>query len=143
FTPKPRLNALIIEAKKQNALLYFFTSKDVNFENKSIEANTFHNNHWESVTISFPDVINNVGAGNISQVERRLRREVPFTTFHVGNKYTLPKQMIKHNKFTELLVPFRVCKDEAGVYDFLGKNNRAVFKALGSNRGENIYFVYK
>lgn len=138
-----RLNATIIEAKKQDTLLYFFTSEDVNFDSKTVNAFIFENNKWERVIIPFPDVINNIGAGNISQTERKLRREIPFTSFYVGNKYTLPKQMIKYREFTDLLVPFRVCMNEAGIYDFLDNNNRAVFKALGSNRGEDIYFITK
>src|SRR5699024_8746051 len=78
-----------------------------------------------------------------SHVERKLRRIVPFTSFHVGNKYTLPKRMVKYRKFAELLVPFKVCTNETVIHDFLKQNNRVVFKYLGSNRGENIYFITK
>lgn len=143
FYPEPRLEAMVKESERQEAQLYFFTSDDVDFEKKQVSADTFQNNGWERVTIPFPDVINNVGAGRKSHVERKLRREIPFTSFHVGNKYTLPKRMVKYRKFAELLVPFRVCNNEAVIYDFLERNNRVVFKALGSNRGENIYFITK
>lgn len=138
-----RVNAMVDASENQNAKLYFFTSKDIDFENKQINADTFHNKSWERVTVPFPDVINNVGAGRRSHAERKLRREVPFTSFHVGNKYTLPKRMLKYRKFVELLVPFKVCTSEAIIYNFLEDNNRVVFKALGSNRGENIYFITK
>ena len=143
FYPEPRIEAMVKESEKQEAQLYFFTSDDVDFEQKQVSADTFQNNGWERVTVPFPDVINNVGAGRKSHVERKLRREIPFTSFHVGNKYTLPKRMVKYRKYAELLVPFRVCNNEAVIYDFLEKNNRVVFKYLGSNRGENIYFITK
>lgn len=143
FYPKERVNALVNESKKQKATLYFFTSTDVDFEKEQVNADTFKNNSWERVTVPYPDVINNVGAGRRSHTERKLRRAIPFTSFHVGNKYTLPKRMAKYRKFTELLVPFKVCDNEVTIHSFLAQNNRVVFKALGSNRGENIYFITK
>src|SRR5699024_6991616 len=36
-----------------------------------------------------------------------------------------------------------VCTNETVIHDFLKQNNRVVFKYLGSNRGENIYFITK
>lgn len=141
--PEARLNAMLNEAERQKTLLYFFTSTDINFNKNTVNAEVYQNKTWNQVTVPFPNVINNIGAGKISQAERKLRREVPFTSFHVGNKYSLPKRMVKHRKYIDLLVPFRVCINESGIYEFLTKNNRAVFKALGSNRGENIYFINK
>lgn len=138
-----RMQAILNEGIKQNTTLYFFTSTDVDFEKEQIHANTFRNEQWERVTVPFPDVINNIGAGKRSQTERKLQRIIPFTTFHVGNKFTLPERMLKHRKFAELLVPFTVCMNEDNVYNFIEKNNQFVFKALASNRGENIYFVTK
>lgn len=143
FIPEKRLNALFKESIKQSTILYFFTSDDVNFVDQQVNADTFVDNEWKRVTIDFPDVINNIGAGRISYVDRKLRRIVPFTSFHVGNKYSLPARMAKHRKFTKLLVPFRVCSSEVVINQFLEENNRAVFKSLAGNRGEDIYFVTK
>src|SRR5690625_802409 len=141
--PKERLEATLNESIKQNTQLYFFTSDDVDFEKKEISADTFRNGEWKRVIVPFPDVINNIGAGRLSQTYRKLQRIIPFTTFGVGNKFTLPKRMLKLRKFAELLVPFAVCTSEESIYKFIEKNNHVVFKALGSNRGENIYFVNK
>ncbi|MEI3607377.1 YheC/YheD family protein [Pseudogracilibacillus sp. SE30717A] len=140
---KERLQATLNEGEKQNTKLYFFTSTDINFEKKQINADIFQNGEWERVTSSFPDVINNIGGGKRAQAARKLQRVVPFTSFHVGNKFSLPKRMLQQRKFAELLVPFTVCISEDKVYEFIQKNNDVVFKALGSNRGENIYFVTK
>src|SRR5699024_3530188 len=143
FSRPGRMTAMAEEAIKQNALLYFFTSKDIDFDNKTIKGDIYENKEWKRVTAPFPDVINNITAGRILQSERRLRREIPFTSFGVGNKFTLPVQMLKHREYANLLVPFRVCKDKTSIYNFLEKFNHVVFKELGSNRGENIYFVNK
>src|SRR5690625_5238575 len=78
FSRKGRIKAMVEEAEKQNAKLYFFTSEDVNFDKKIINADVCQNNSWKRLTIKFPDVINNIGGGRSSHVERKLRREIPF-----------------------------------------------------------------
>lgn len=143
FYTEARIEAMVNESENQDATLYFFTSEDVDFQKGTVNADVYRGKDWQRMTVPYPDVINNVGAGRKSHVERKLRREIPFTSFHVGNKYTLPKRMLKFRRFAELLVPFRVCTNEAAIYDFLDRNNRVVFKALRSNRGENIYFITK
>ena len=143
FYPEARMNAMLQESKNQATQLYFFTSEDINFADQRIQADTFQDGNWERVTIPFPDVIHNVGAGKKSHAERKLRRHIPFTSFHVGNKFSLPRRMVQYRKYAELLVPFTVCIDAKKVYDFLEKHPRVVFKALSSNRGENIFFITK
>src|SRR5699024_3113832 len=141
FYTEDRVNALVQESEKQNTQLLFFTSNDVDFDKKEITADVWQEGKWERVTAPFPDVINNVGAGRRTHTERKLRRQIPFTSFHVGNKFSLPKRIVQHRKYAELLVPFRVCQSETTIHEFLKDNNKVVFKALLGNRGENIYFV--
>ncbi|MDO6450833.1 YheC/YheD family protein [Oceanobacillus profundus] len=143
FYPEARVNALVQESERQNTQLLFFTSTDVNFEKEVITADVYTDGKWERITTHFPDVINNVGAGKRSHIERKLRRVIPFTSFHVGNKLSLPMRMAKYKKYVELLVPFRLCRNEVEIHEFLKDNNKVVFKYLQSNRGENIYFVTK
>src|SRR5699024_8148144 len=123
--------------------LYFFTEKNIDFEEKTIEAWTY-NNDWIKKTVSFPDVISNIGVGRPNLTERKLARLIPFTnTSYVGNKFSLPRRLLQHRKYAELLVPFTMCISEEKIYQFMRNNEHVVFKALGSNRGENIYFVRK
>lgn len=143
FYPDERVNALVQESERQNTQLLFFTSTDVDFDNETIMADVCTNGKWERITKPFPDVINNIGSGKRSHIERKLRRAIPFTSFHVGNKLSLPMRMVKYKKYAELLVPFRLCRNESEIHEFLESNNKVVFKYLLSNRGENIYFVTK
>lgn len=142
YTPE-RFNATIYESEKQNTNLYFFTSKDINFEEKQVNADVFQDGSWTSTLIPYPDVIHNVGVGKQSHEERKLRRILPFTSFYVGNKFSMPKRMLENKDYAELLVPFIPCAREDAINAFIEKNQRVVFKALGSNRGENIYFLNK
>jgi len=144
FTRKERLDALEAEAEKQSTTLYYFSSGDIDFDQSKIEAYTLEDDNWNKVRIPFPDVVHNIGAGKQSYEEKRLRREIPFTSFFVGNKFSLPKRMLDYrSKYVNLLVPFTVCMNEENTWRFIEKHDKFVFKALASNRGENIYFVTK
>lgn len=143
FYPEPRVEAMVQESERQQVQLLFFTSDDVDFNQKEITADVCNHGDWQRVTAPFPDVINNVGSGKRSHAERKLRRLIPFMSFHVGNKFSLPKRIVQYRKYAELLVPFRVCRTAEEIHEFIESNHKVVFKALSSNRGENIFFVTK
>lgn len=142
--PKERLDATLDEAIKQDVLLYFFTENDIDFEKQTIDAWHYKDKEWTKSTSPFPSVISNIGVVKPNQAERRLSRIIPFTnTSYVGNKFSLPRRLLQHRKYADLLVPFTMCISEDKINQFIEKNEHVVFKALGSNRGENIYFVRK
>ncbi|MFD1360926.1 YheC/YheD family protein [Lentibacillus salinarum] len=141
-----RINAYVEEADRQGVGLIFFSSDDVDFDNKQINADVFKDHEWQKVAAPFPDVINNISPSSRiqqSRTERRLRRELPFTSFYVGNKFHLPKKLVKYRKYAHLLVPFKVCKNERIIHDFMLDNKIVVLKPIMGRRGENIFFVEK
>ncbi|MBO0992234.1 YheC/YheD family protein [Bacillus sp. SD088] len=142
--PEARINALIKQSVQQEVKLYFFSSGDVDFEKEEITADTFNNEEWERENIPFPDVIHNIGIrsrAQQSQVERKLRKILPFTSFGLGNKFSLPKKLVKSGRYAELLVPFKVITDRSIVDEFLKENKKVVFKPLLGRQGRNIYFL--
>lgn len=142
--PDERIQALIQESKRQHAHLIFFSSADVDFENEQIKASTYKNNQWENITTRFPDVIHNIGITTRKQqsvTERKLRRRIPFTSFGIGNKLHLPKKLLDHVDYADLLVPFKVATDPIIIHEFLQENTLVVFKPILGRQGENIYFV--
>ncbi|OAK67987.1 YheC/YheD family protein [Lederbergia galactosidilytica] len=142
--PEARINALVKQSVQQGVKLYFFSSADVDFEKEKITADTFNNEKWTRETISFPDVIHNIGIKSRvqqSRVERKLRKILPFTSFGLGNKFSLPKKLVKSGKFGELLIPFKVITDRSIVDKFLKDNKKVVFKPLLGRQGQNIYFL--
>lgn len=143
---RERIDALNKESIRQHTTLLYFSSDKVDFKNKKIHALTYKNNDWIEVEADFPDVINNTGATNRHQqsiTERKLRRMVPFTSFHVGNKFYLPKVMVKHRHFADLLVPFKMVRNKQIVYDYLNQEKIVVAKPILGARGESIYFIQK
>ncbi len=143
---KQRIDALVKEGDLQQVKLLFFSSKDVDFENKKINAYIFQNRKWEKIKSNFPDVVNNIGVSAKHQqsiTERKLRRIIPFTSYGVGDKLFLPKVMVRHRHFAELLVPFKLITDEKIIYDYLKNEKKAVIKPISGARGENIFFIQK
>src|SRR5699024_12335675 len=76
-----------------------------------------------------------------SITERKLRRIIPFTSFHVGNKFYLPKVMVQQRRFADLLVPFKMVQNKQIVYDYLEEEKIAVAKPILGASGERIYFI--
>lgn len=144
--PEDRITALNSEAERQGVSIIYFSSEDVDLKNKRIKAKTYANNSWHEVESMFPDVINNTGVSNRhmqSITERKLRRIIPFTSFHVGNKLYLPKLMVKQKRFADLLIPFKMVNHKQVVYDYLDTEKIVVAKPILGARGENIYFIQK
>lgn len=144
--PEGRISALIDESNKQNVNLIFFSAKDIDFSREIITADMYINGKWETKSTPLPDVVNNISPISKHQQsvpERKLRRIIPFTSFPVGNKFSLPKLMVKHRKFADLLVPFRMITKPEIVYDYLEKEKRAVIKPILGARGKSIYFIQK
>ncbi|WP_175614588.1 YheC/YheD family protein [Piscibacillus halophilus] len=144
--PDKRIEALVNEAQKSKINIFFFASKDVDLNNKQIHADFFENNQRKKSIFPFPDVIHNIFPKSIYQqslVERKLRKQIPFTSFVFGDKFNLPKTLVKNRKFAELLAPFKVVNEEYIIHNFLRDNDKAVIKPIRGARGENIYFVQK
>lgn len=144
YYPQARIDALVKESEKQNAILYFFGDNDVNFSEETIQATFYQNGGKKNAVVPFPDVINNTSVKK-THISRKLHRVIPFTNyFHVGNKISLPTRLVNaKNKYVKLLIPFYICNNIERIHEFLNQNQKVVFKNLNSNRGEQIYFVTK
>ncbi|SDN70951.1 YheC/YheD family protein [Tenuibacillus multivorans] len=144
--PQKRIEALVTQAEKQNSKIIFFTSEDVNLKDKVINADYFDDSQRKKGQFELPDVIHNIFPKTIyhqSRTERKLRKQIPFTSFVFGDKFLLPKKLVESGKYAELLAPFKVIDQEYIVHEFLKTEDKAVIKPIRGARGENIYFVQK
>src|SRR5699024_6393921 len=142
--PEARVAELNKEGQREHAILLYFTSNNVDFKNKKINAQIFKDNTWQEDESDFPNVINNTGTTKKHQqfiTERKLRRIIPFTSFHVGNKFYLTKVMVQQRRFADLLVPFKMVQNKQIVYDYLEEEKIVVAKLILGARGERIYFI--
>ncbi|ARK32092.1 YheC/YheD family protein [Halalkalibacter krulwichiae] len=141
-----RVSALLKESKKRDIKLIFFSSKAVDFNLKQIKANVYDDGEWIIESVPFPEVIYNISPKARvywSRTERRLRREIPFTCFNIGDKFHLPKKIVESRKYDELLIPFKIIAKETTLKSFLNVNKRIVVKPIKGSQGNNIYFIEK
>lgn len=140
---KERIEAMMKEAERQQAKLYMFTSDDVDMEKEVIRARVRLEDD-ETVHIPLPDVIYNIFPTiDYAQTkeEKWLRERVPFTTFPVGNKLTLPSRLLRETNYGHLFIPFVGVTDLEKVFEFLKRHKKGVFKSIAAARGESIFFV--
>ena len=144
--PEKRIQALVNESNKRNLTIFFFSSKDVDFEREKIAGEVFQNGEWKVKQFPFPDVIHNIfpqAKAIQSKTEKRLRKMIPFTTYGVGDKFYSAKKLVEARKFAHLLVPFKITTDEFIVKKFIEENKIVVLKPIRGRQGQNIYFVDK
>ncbi|MFC5711350.1 YheC/YheD family protein [Thalassorhabdus alkalitolerans] len=144
--PEARVAALNKEAQLQGSKLIFFSSEDVDFLNEKVEASVYGKPLYQKKVVEFPDVIHNINPTNSlnrSNIEKKLRKIIPFTTFGIGDKLNLPAKFIESKLFAELLVPFKVITNVAITIEFIEKNKKAVIKPLLGRQGQKIYFIEK
>ncbi|WP_162297909.1 YheC/YheD family protein [Halalkalibacillus sediminis] len=142
--PKERVEAFLKASDETNTNLFFFSDEDVDLNDKKILGKFHRQGVWVKETVDFPEVIYNIFPNTVarqSRIERKLRREIPFTSFVIGDKLTLPFKIVKQREFAHLLVPFRVITDKKILIDSLKEYGKAVIKPVRGARGENIYFV--
>ncbi|SEO59360.1 YheC/D like ATP-grasp [Amphibacillus marinus] len=141
-----RINALVHEAEIQDTSIFFFSSSDVDFDAKKINGLFVTKEERAYQEVNFPTIVHNIGLTQKqrqSLTERKLRREILFTSFSLGNKLFLPKIMLENRKFAELLVPFKIINNKDILLNFLNENNTGVIKPILGRQGQRIFFVNK
>ena len=97
---------------------FYFTSKRVNFESKTIQGLYFESDEWKEKTYPFPDVIiNHVGPITNFQklVYNKLMKIIPFTSYPVGTKLSVYNRIKKGNEFVEYLIPYKLINQYPGI----------------------------
>ncbi|MFJ7919095.1 YheC/YheD family protein [Lysinibacillus fusiformis] len=134
-------------AKAEGAQFFYFTPKSVDFAKRSIRAKVYENGQWQEKTMPFPDVIYNAGSPEKLSVSKeiidRLKEEIPFTTYSIGNKWNVMKRLKEAKEFEQYLIPSEIVKDADVFHKFINYYKRVVFKPIDGRKGKGIYFITK
>ncbi|WP_426388521.1 YheC/YheD family protein [Lysinibacillus sp. VIII_CA] len=134
-------------AKAEGAQFFYFTPKSVDFEKRSIRAKVYENGQWQEKTMPFPDVIYNAGSPEKLSVSKeiieRLKEEIPFTTYSIGNKWNVMKRLKEAKEFEQYLIPSEIVKNADVFHNFIHYYKRVVFKPIDGRKGKGIYFITK
>ncbi|MBE5082311.1 YheC/YheD family protein [Lysinibacillus sphaericus] len=134
-------------AKAEGAQFFYFTPKSVDFEKRTIRAKVYENGQWQEKTMPFPDVIYNAGSPEKLSVSKeiieRLKEEIPFTTYSIGNKWNVMKRLKEAKEFEQYLIPSEIVKNADVFHNFIHYYKRVVFKPIDGRKGKGIYFITK
>ncbi|MGL4337434.1 MAG: YheC/YheD family protein [Turicibacter sp.] len=132
-------------AQELGAELLFFSPKRVNFETREIRGYVLYGDEWRKVNRPFPDVIMNVGSPAklaISQdIVNRLKREIPFTSFPIGNKMAVYHRLEKAKLFSKYVIPSKNIYNTEDLIYFLDQYPKVVFKPIDGHQGDGVTFI--
>lgn len=132
-------------AKAEGADFFYFTPRRVNFEARTIEAKVLEDGTWQERTVPFPDVIYNAGSPEKLAASRavlaKLKKEIPFTTNSIGNKWNVAKRLLEAGEFSQYVIPSEIVTEVAACDAFLTQHKKIVFKPVDGRKGKGIYFI--
>ncbi|MGE7945378.1 YheC/YheD family protein [Lysinibacillus sp. NPDC093688] len=134
-------------AKAEGAQFFYFTPKSVDFDKRSIRGKVYENGDWNERTMPFPDVIYNAGSPEKLSVSKdiieKLKKEIPFTTYSIGNKWNVMKRLKEAKEFDKYLIPSEIVENVDLLHKFMDYHKKVVFKPIDGRKGKGIYFISK
>ncbi len=131
-------------AKMEGVEFFYFSSKRVNLENKTINGLTYQDGKWIEKIYPFPDVVMNV-VGPITKkqqhIYQELKRSIPFISFPVGSKLSVYNRIKKGKEFKSYLLPYKKVRKPIDVLFFLKKHNKVIIKPITGHHGHQVIYI--
>ncbi|MFF2755531.1 YheC/YheD family protein [Psychrobacillus sp. NPDC058041] len=134
-------------AKAEGVDFFYFSPGTVNFVNRSIRGKVYENGSWKEKIMPFPDVIYNAGSpeklAKAKTTINKLKKEIPFTTNSLGNKWNINERLKEGKEFSNYLIPSEVLKSSDTFYKFINSFQKVVIKPIDGRKGKGIFFISK
>ncbi|MGE7090459.1 YheC/YheD family protein [Lysinibacillus sp. NPDC048646] len=134
-------------ARAEGAKFFYFTPRSVNFDDRTIRGKVYEEGQWQERMMPFPDVIYNAGSPEKLAVSKeiieKLKKEIPFTTHSIGNKWNVMERLNAAKEFANYLIPTEIVKNVEILHNYLAHYKRIVFKPIDGRKGKGIYFISK
>jgi UDP-N-acetylmuramoyl-tripeptide--D-alanyl-D-alanine ligase len=137
--------ALAAVSKAEGAELLYFSPRGIDLENRTIHGYVYENGNWQDVESPFPDVIYNSGSPEklnyAKEIIDKLKEEVPFTTFSIGNKMRIYERLKTAGVFSPYLIPSKIIRYPREFFDFCNQYRNIVFKPVNGRKGQGVTFI--
>lgn len=134
-------------AEAEGAKFFYFSPGEVNFSNRTIKGQVYEKGGWQTKVMPFPNVIYNAGSpeklSKAKEVIEKLKKEIPFTTYSIGNKWSVNRRLKEAKDFASYLIPTEVVKNADHFFKFLSAFEKVVFKPIDGRKGKGIFFIVK
>jgi len=141
-----RAYAFAAAAKAEGAELLYFSPGAVDFEKGIINGYQYADGEWKYTTSHYPDVIYNTNSFSRNKqinATEQLHQTIPFTSYSIGNKMTVYRNLMKYKKYSEYLVPSEQVLSVEQFFTFLEQHPKTVFKPSWGHQGINICYIKK
>ena len=132
-------------AAAEGASFFYFSPGEVNFSNRTINGQVYEKGRWQRKIMPFPNVIYNAGSPekltNSKEVIEKLKTDIPFTTFSIGNKWSVNRRLKEAKDFANYLIPTEIVKSTDHFFKFLSAFDKVVFKPIDGRKGKGIFFI--
>ena len=133
-------------AKAEGAELLYFSPGEVDFKEKKINGYIYQNGEWINTLSEFPDVICNVTAFASEKQDEtadKLKEKIPFTSYSIGNKETVYKNIMQYKEFAKYLVHSEKAQSVEQFFSLSDKYGEIVFKPSSGHQGIGVYYIKK
>jgi len=141
-----RAYAFAAAALAEGAELLYFSPGGVDFEKGMINGYQYDGGEWNRTRSHFPDVIYNTNSfSQDKQIKaaERLHEIIPFTSYSIGSKETVYRNLMKYEQYADYLVPSEKVLSPAHFFALLEKHAEVVCKPSWGHQGMDIYHIKK
>src|SRR5690606_40139844 len=132
-------------AQAEGSRFSYFSPGDVNCLNRTNKGQVYEKGGWQTKIMPFPNVIYNAGSpeklAKSKEIIDKLKKEIPFTTYSIGNKWSVNRRLKEAKDFASYLIPTEVVKNVDHFFKFLSAFEKVVFKPIDGRKGKGIFFI--
>ncbi|WP_017753914.1 YheC/YheD family protein [Calidifontibacillus oryziterrae] len=137
--------AYAIVAKAEGADFVYFSPGCVDIKNNTINGYIYENGSWQKRITPYPDVIYNTGSPEKlkkqQQIINSLQEKIPFTTYSIGNKWSVNKRIKRGADFAQYLIPTIILTNWEELYQYIKAFQEIIVKPIDGRKGQSIYYI--
>jgi len=139
-----RAYAFAAAALAEGAEALYFSPGAVDFKTGMINGYQYENGAWKRVLSPFPDVIYNTNSFSQEKQEKAvdlLRQTIPFTSYSIGSKETVYRNLMHYKTYADYLVPSEKVLSPSHFFALLEQYTEVVFKPSWGHQGMDVYHI--
>ncbi|GEN47168.1 YheC/YheD family protein [Alkalibacillus haloalkaliphilus] len=151
--PQNEVNELTVAsayvANYENVYFYYFTIKDIDYEEMKIRGYFYQNHEWVPKIVEYPDVIydrlRGRGISNFKHVYDEFEG-IPFTNELKGlshDKVEVYDQITSAGLFNEHIIPYKKIERVKDIEHFMQDFNRVILKPTGGSFAIGVHYIEK
>ncbi|ACB85792.1 YheC/YheD family protein [Natranaerobius thermophilus] len=140
------LYTLTARAKMEGDEIIIFDNSGVDLENETICGHVRKDGIWIKEKTLFPEVIINVSppsAKDRTEIEKSLRKKIPFTKNLIHDKLGFYVLMNKTGKYTKYLIPTKKVDSIKTIEEFINNYQTVIIKPSKGRQGKGVIYIEK